>query len=55
MSKYLIGFFIAYTITATWYAYMLHTGRVASISQACVERVTAAPVDFVTELEQRRK
>jgi hypothetical protein len=32
------------------YAAGLHSGRIASIQQACVERVSVAPVDLVEQL-----
>ncbi len=53
MKQYLIGFFTAYAFLVTCYAAGLHNGKVASISQACVERTSVAPADFVSQLEGR--
>lgn len=51
MKHYALGLFTAYSFLITCYAAGLHSGRIASISQACVERVGVAPADYVTQLE----
>lgn len=54
MKNYIMGFLLCYTVLVTAYAVMMHTGRIASISQACVERVGVVPQDYVTQLEKRQ-
>lgn len=54
MKNYIMGFLLCYTILITAYAAGLHNGRIASISQACVERVGVVPQDYVTQLEGRK-
>jgi hypothetical protein len=50
MRNAILGFLVCYTILITCYAAGLHNGRIASIQQACVERVSVAPVDLVEQL-----
>lgn len=51
MKNYITGFLLAYTILITIYAYSLHTGKVASNRQACVEHVGVVPAgDYLEEL-----
>lgn len=52
--NFIMGFLACYTVLVTAYAVMMHTGRIASISQACVERVGVVPQDYVTQLEKRQ-
>jgi hypothetical protein len=52
MKHYALGLFTAYSFLLTCYAAGLHNGKIASISQACVERTTVAPADFVAELQR---
>lgn len=51
MAKYLTGFLLAYTIAATVYAHGLHTGKIASNKQACVEHVGVVPSNYIDRLE----
>lgn len=53
MKHYALGLFTAYSFLITCYAAGLHTGRVASVQQACVEHVGVVPSDYVTKLEGR--
>lgn len=52
--NFVMGFLACYTILITCYAAGLHGGRIASIQQACVERVSVAPVDLVDQLGGKR-
>jgi len=54
MQKYMLGFMTAYTILVSCYAAGMHTGRIASIQQACVERSTVSPADYVEQLGRGR-
>lgn len=54
MKNYIMGFLLCYTILITAFASGMYNGRIASISQACVERVGVVPQDYVTQLEGKR-
>lgn len=54
MKNYIMGFLVAYTLSITWFSYGMYNGFIASIQQACVERVSPAPVDFVNGLQGRK-
>lgn len=51
IKQFILGFLLCYTILITAYAAGLHNGRIASIGQACVEKVS----DYATQLERARK
>ena len=55
MKHFLLGLFTAYSVLVTAYAAGMHSGRIASISQACVEHVGVVPADYATQLERARK
>lgn len=49
MKNAIKGFLLAYAITVSTYAYMLHTGEVVSVKAACAE---SAPVDLIDALRR---
>lgn len=55
MKNAILGFMTAYTILISCFAAGMYKGQIASIQQACVERASVTPVDFVTDLERGRK
>lgn len=54
MKNIMLGFLAAYTILVSCFTFGMYTGRVASIQQACVERVSPAPLDYVSQIERRK-
>ncbi len=54
MKNIALGFLAAYTILISLFALGMYHGQIASISQACVERTSVAPADYVSQLQGRK-